>query len=51
MQPDFSGATDPTPYIIMAYTIGSLLLLGFAAQTVRQRAKLRALLAAVKKGA
>ena len=45
----FGAGMDPVPYIVLAYGIGAVGLFGFAAWTAQQRAKLRTLLAAVKK--
>ena len=48
MDSAFGGGTDPMPYITMAYSIGAFLLFIYAAHTLRERVKLRTLLAAVK---
>jgi hypothetical protein len=40
-------ATDPTPYIMAAYGMGTLLICGFAAWTFVQRRTLQRLLVAV----
>ena len=47
--PGFGAGTDPVPYIMLAYGIGAAGLFGFAAWTAVQRAKLRTMLAAVRK--
>ncbi len=49
MEPAIGGGTDPTPYILGAYLVGTLLLLGFGVQIQRHRAKLRTLLSAIRK--
>jgi hypothetical protein len=36
---------DPTPYFVMAYGAGIVLILGFTAWTLRERARLRRLIA------
>jgi hypothetical protein len=48
MEPTLYGAgVDPWPYITACYAIGASLIFGFAAWTIRDRAKLRALAKAV----
>jgi hypothetical protein len=49
MEGALGGGTDPVPYILGAYLVGSILLLGFGIQILRQRAKLRGLLEAIRK--
>ena len=49
MDTALSGGTDPTPFILMAYSIGALGLLGFAHWAIWQRLKLRAQLAVIRK--
>ncbi len=49
MDAPFAGGTDPTAYILAAYLIGALMLLGFYAYTLVERRKLRQLLAAVRR--
>lgn len=49
MEPALGGGTDPAPYILGAYFVGSLLLLGFGIQVQRHRGKLRTLLSAIRK--
>ena len=41
-------ATDAQPFIIMAYSLGALTLLGYAHWCLLQRVKLRQLVAAVQ---
>jgi hypothetical protein len=45
----YGAGMDPVPYMVMAYGIGAAGLFGFAAWNLRQRLKLRTLLAAVRK--
>lgn len=49
MEAALSGGTDPYPYIIGAYAIGVVLLLGFGLSIQSHRAKLRTLLSAIRK--
>lgn len=49
MEGALSGGTDPVPYIVGAYLVGFILLVGFAVVVLRQRAKLRTLLSAIRK--
>lgn len=45
MEPLYGSGTDPVPYFLLAYGAGTLLLLGFAAWALRDRMRLRQLLA------
>ena len=44
----FAGGTSPIPYFIMAFGLAGVGLFGYAAWTLKQRHKLRLLLAAVR---
>ena len=45
----YGAGTSAVPYIVMAYGVCAAGLFGYAAWTLRERLKLRVLLAAVKK--
>lgn len=49
MEAALSGGTDPAPYLLGAFLIGTLLTVGFAAVVLKQRSKLRTLLGAMRK--
>lgn len=44
----FGSATDPFPFITAAYTLGAAGILGYAGWVVKERMKLRTLLATIK---
>jgi hypothetical protein len=46
----YGAGLDPWPYILACYAIGAVLIFGFAAWTIRDRARLRALAAAMGDG-
>lgn len=48
MNPITGITTDPTPFIIMAYSLGTLALIGYAHWCLAQRRRLRQLVAAVQ---
>jgi len=47
---DFSGRTDPFPFILAAYSIAALLLVTYSAWQIQLRKKLRLLEAALQEG-
>jgi hypothetical protein len=47
MEPLYGPGTDPVPFFAMAFGIGTLGLVGFAAWLALERKRLRQLLAAV----
>jgi hypothetical protein len=48
MNPITGITTDPTPFLLLAYSLGALALLGYAHWCLLQRRKLRQLLAAIQ---
>lgn len=50
METMFGAGTNVFPYIFAAYGVGAASLFGFAAWTLKERLKLRTLLAEVRKG-
>ena len=48
MNPITGITTDPTPFLLLAYCLGALALLGYAHWCLLQRRKLRQLLAAIQ---
>jgi hypothetical protein len=47
--PQYGAGTDPSPYIIGAYALGLLFILGFAILVMLERRHLRMLMSALKK--
>ena len=49
MESSIGAGTDPVPFILAAYVLGSALILGYAGWVLAQRRRLKLLLVAVKK--
>lgn len=47
--PTYGAGTDPFPYIVGAYGVGTFLILGFALLILLERRHLRMLMSALKK--